>query len=70
VCSSWYRFVTRWRVEGTPEEVFTIIEDTPDFVRWWPAVWLLPDQPPPFLSAARRRRLGLPEAPRPALGSS
>jgi hypothetical protein len=40
VWSSWYRFVTRWRVEGTAEEVFTIIEDTSDFVRWWPAVWL------------------------------
>jgi hypothetical protein len=35
-----YRFVTRWRVEGTPEEVYRLIDDTAEFVRWWPAVWL------------------------------
>jgi hypothetical protein len=38
--SSHYRFVTRWRVEGTPEESFRIIDDAPALVRWWPAVWL------------------------------
>lgn len=35
-----YCFVTRWSVDGTREEVFRIIEDTPAYVRWWPAVWL------------------------------
>jgi hypothetical protein len=35
-----YRFVTRWRVEGTPEEVYRLIDDPAEFVRWWPAVWL------------------------------
>lgn len=35
-----YRFVTRWRVEGTPAEVYRVIEDTPALPRWWPAVWL------------------------------
>ena len=35
-----YHFVTRWRVEGTREDVYRIIEDTPALVRWWPAVWL------------------------------
>jgi len=35
-----YRFTTRWRVESTPEEVYTILGDPSDFVRWWPAVWL------------------------------
>jgi hypothetical protein len=40
VFRSSYRFVTRWRVEGTPDEVYRIIEDATDFVRWWPAVWL------------------------------
>jgi hypothetical protein len=41
--SSRYRFVTRWRVEGTPEEAFRIIDDAPGLVRWWPAVWLRVD---------------------------
>jgi len=38
--SSQYRFVTRWRVEGTPEEVYRLVDDPAGFVRWWPAVWL------------------------------
>ncbi len=41
--SSSYRFVTRWRVPGTPEEVFDILDDPAAFVRWWPAVWLKVD---------------------------
>jgi hypothetical protein len=35
-----YRFVTHWRVEGTPEEVYRVIEEVEAFPRWWPAVWL------------------------------
>ena len=35
-----YHFVTRWRVEGTPEEVYEIIDDAPGLVRWWPSVYL------------------------------
>jgi hypothetical protein len=35
-----YRFVTRWHVEGTPEDVFTVLDDPVDYVRWWPSVWL------------------------------
>jgi hypothetical protein len=35
-----YRFVTRWRVESTPEEVYRVMEDTPGMARWWPSVWL------------------------------
>jgi hypothetical protein len=35
-----YVFQTRWRVESTREEVYRIIEDVPEFARWWPAVWL------------------------------
>jgi hypothetical protein len=38
--SSQYRFVTCWRVEATPEEVYRLIDDPAEFVRWWPAVWL------------------------------
>jgi hypothetical protein len=35
-----YRFVTRWRVEGTADEVYRVLDNPPDFARWWPAVWL------------------------------
>jgi Polyketide cyclase / dehydrase and lipid transport len=35
-----YHFVTHWRVEGTAEEVFDILDNAKDLVRWWPAVYL------------------------------
>ncbi len=35
-----YHFVTHWRVKGSREEVFTIIDNAPDLVRWWPSVYL------------------------------
>ena len=35
-----YQFVTRWRVRGTPEEVYDILDDASGLVRWWPAVYL------------------------------
>jgi hypothetical protein len=35
-----YHFVTRWRVESTVEEVFEILDNPTDLVRWWPAVYL------------------------------
>jgi hypothetical protein len=35
-----YRFVTEWRVEGTCEEVFSILEHAEDLPRWWGAVYL------------------------------
>jgi hypothetical protein len=38
--SNRYSFVTRWRVEGTPEEVFDLISRSVDYPRWWPSVWL------------------------------
>jgi hypothetical protein len=40
MASHHYQFLTRWRMEATPEEVYPIIDDTPSYVRWWPAVWL------------------------------
>jgi hypothetical protein len=39
-----YEFVTRWRVEGTREDIFRILEDTSALPRWWPAVWLKVEQ--------------------------
>ena len=35
-----YHFVTRWRVEATPDEVFAVLDDAEGLVRWWPAVYL------------------------------
>lgn len=35
-----YRFIDRWRVEGTVEEVSEIIENGKDLSRWWPSVYL------------------------------
>lgn len=35
-----YHFLTHWRVEGTREEVFEILEDVPSVMRWWPSVYL------------------------------
>lgn len=35
-----YAFLTRWRVEGSPEEVYRAIEDTDAYPRWWGRVWL------------------------------
>jgi hypothetical protein len=42
MASNHYHFLTRWRMEATPEEVFPIIDGAPgsEYVRWWPAVWL------------------------------
>lgn len=38
--SSVYHFVTHWRVRGAVEEVFDILSDPLDLVRWWPSVYL------------------------------
>lgn len=35
-----YHFITHWQVQGTVQEVFEVIADAPDLVRWWPAVYL------------------------------
>jgi hypothetical protein len=35
-----YRFIDRWRVEGTVREVSDIIENGKDLPRWWPSVYL------------------------------
>src|ERR1039457_6514878 len=35
-----YHFVTHWRVEGTAEEVFDVLDNATDLGRWWPAVYL------------------------------
>lgn len=35
-----YTFLTRWRVKGTAREVYDILSEAPDLVRWWPLVYL------------------------------
>jgi hypothetical protein len=40
VPSNEFHFVTRWRVEGTPREVFDVLDDPTDLPRWWPSVYL------------------------------
>jgi hypothetical protein len=34
-----YRFIDRWRVEGTVTEVADILEDARSLPRWWPSVY-------------------------------
>ena len=38
--SNEYHFVTRWRVEGTADEVAGVLRDAESLGRWWPSVYL------------------------------
>lgn len=40
MASNDYHFVSHWRVESTVEEVFEVIGNAPDLMRWWPSVYL------------------------------
>jgi len=40
MASNEYHFLTRWRMEGTEEEVYEILQNPTDLVRWWPTVYL------------------------------
>lgn len=40
MASNEYHFITHWRVESTVEEVYEILSNAPDLVRWWPSVYL------------------------------
>ncbi len=35
-----YRFRSQWRVPGHREEVYDLLSDAEDLVRWWPSVYL------------------------------
>ena len=35
-----YHFITRWRIQGTIEEIAHILTDAPGLARWWPSVYL------------------------------
>lgn len=35
-----YHFISRWKVEGTVQEVADILKESEGLVRWWPSVYL------------------------------
>lgn len=50
-----YHFVSRWRVEGTPDEVYAILDEPRDLPSWWPSVYLAVTELPPDLSRGSGR---------------
>ncbi len=40
MASNDYHFITHWRVRGTVDEVYGMLINAPDLVRWWPSVYL------------------------------
>lgn len=38
--SNSYHFITSWKIEGTCDEVYEVLSDPLDLVRWWPEVYL------------------------------
>lgn len=34
-----YHFITRWRFQATPEELFSILSQPLEYPRWWPSVY-------------------------------
>jgi hypothetical protein len=54
MASNDYHFISHWRVQSTVDEVFQILADAPDLVRWWPSVYLTVKE----LKAADERGLG------------
>ncbi len=40
MASNEYHFVTTWRIESTVDEIFEVLGNGPDLMRWWPSVYL------------------------------
>jgi hypothetical protein len=40
MASNYYHFITRWRVEGSKNEVADVLKEAADLPRWWPSVYL------------------------------
>jgi hypothetical protein len=57
--SNEYRFLSRWRVEGSCGEVADVLGDPLALARWWPSVYLRVDElrPPDARGLGRRVRL-------------
>ncbi len=45
--SNHYHFLTRWRVQATPEEIYDILAEPLEYPRWWPSVYLGVDRTGP-----------------------
>lgn len=35
-----YHFITNWRMQASCDEIYSILENAEDLVRWWPSVYL------------------------------
>lgn len=35
-----YHFITHWRMKSTVEEIYEVMGNGPDLMRWWPSVYL------------------------------
>ncbi|MDQ0635050.1 uncharacterized protein YndB with AHSA1/START domain [Arthrobacter pascens] len=38
-----YELLTVWRVAGTPREVMDVLGDAGTLARWWPSMYLTPE---------------------------
>jgi uncharacterized protein YndB with AHSA1/START domain len=59
IMSGQYHFITRWRVQGTAEEVFAILHQPLDYPRWWPSVYLSVQEVDPGDIDGKGRRVSL-----------
>ena len=60
MASNDYHFITKWQVQGTCEEVATILGDAQSLARWWPSVYLdVADLAPGDPKTGTGRRVGL-----------
>ena len=53
MAASDYHFITRWRVEGSVEEVSDVLNQPAELPRWWPSVYLDVTPGPTFRWAIR-----------------
>lgn len=57
--SNEYHFITRWRVQGTADEVYDLISHPLDYPRWWPSVYLQTEELAPGDEAGVGKRVRL-----------
>ena len=57
--SNKYHFITRWRVQGTADEVYDLISQPLAFPRWWHSVYLQTDELDPGDASGIGRRVSL-----------
>jgi hypothetical protein len=55
-----YAFLTHWRLRGTAQEVYDVLADPLELVRWWPSVYLeVKELQPPDPATGKGRVVGL-----------